>query len=73
MDNAVAHHTISRWRSATAALKLVGEFDAGDLRALPKRTAKYTMRLGLLLVAGALLPAPPLKELVVAAVSALRG
>ena len=41
--------------------------------ALPKRTAKYTMRLGLLLVAGALLPAPPLKELVVAAVSALRG
>ena len=36
-------------------------------------TAKYTMRLGLLLVAGALLPAPPLKELVVAAVSALRG
>ena len=59
--------------AAPAALKLVGEFDAGDLRALPKRTAKYTMRLGLLLVAGALLPAPPLKELVVAAVSALRG
>lgn len=49
--------------AAPLAAKLVGQFKRGELVGLPKRTAKFQVVLGALMVAAALIPSPPLSSL----------
>jgi len=49
--------------AAPLAAELVGQFKRGEMVGLPKRTAKFQVALGALMVAAALIPSPPLSSL----------
>lgn len=59
--------------AAPLAARLVGQFGRGELAGLPKRTAKFQAVLGVLMVAAALIPSPPLSSLVRWAARGLTG